>query len=343
MTTRLAKGRFMDLTWHSAEQTHTGKRRHHNEDAVLSWPDAQLWAVADGMGGHASGEVASKMAVDTLREFFRATSADPEATWPYKMDKARGYEENRLITGIKLANLRIHEAAQKNPQMHSMGTTVAGILVVEDGVLIGHVGDSRVYRIRDGKMEQLTSDHSLLNDYIKMKKLTPEEIENFPHKNVIVRELDDDKIPTRPISAGTPPGMPSVQEGVPSPFLLGLLAVSLTAAAPSESEQPAIDSLVAEVQAALAALEADPDIDEGAKLASREKYERALGRLRQAADYAAEADRYREAIRSGAISSASSMAGSHRSTTLSCIGGEMLTSTRASWSPALSRWEGPMP
>jgi protein phosphatase len=70
-----------------------------------------------------------------------------------------------------------------------MGTTVAGILVVEDGVLIGHVGDSRVYRIRDGKMEQLTSDHSLLNDYIKMKRLSEEEIENFPLKNVIVRAL----------------------------------------------------------------------------------------------------------------------------------------------------------
>ena len=77
----------------------------------LNRADAGFWVVADGMGGHASGEVASKMAVDTLREFFRATSADPEATWPYKMDKARGYEENRLITGIKLANLRIHEAA----------------------------------------------------------------------------------------------------------------------------------------------------------------------------------------------------------------------------------------
>ena len=169
--------------------THVGMKRTHNEDTFMLADEDNLYVVADGMGGHASGEVASKMAVETLREFFRATSADPEATWPYKMDKARGYEENRLITGIKLANLRIHEAAQRNPQMHSMGTTVAGILVVEDGVLIGHVGDSRVYRIRDGKMEQLTSDHSLLNDYIKMKRLSDDEIENFPLKNVIVRAL----------------------------------------------------------------------------------------------------------------------------------------------------------
>ncbi|MEM7136836.1 MAG: Stp1/IreP family PP2C-type Ser/Thr phosphatase [Myxococcota bacterium] len=169
--------------------THIGMKRTHNEDSFMVADEDSLYVVADGMGGHASGEVASKMAIETLREFFRSTSADPEATWPYKMDKSRGYEENRLITGIKLANLRIYETAQNDPQMHSMGTTVAGILVVEEGVLIGHVGDSRVYRIREGKMEQLTSDHSLLNDYIKMKRLSEEEIENFPLKNVIVRAL----------------------------------------------------------------------------------------------------------------------------------------------------------
>jgi protein phosphatase len=105
------------------------------------------------------------------------------------MDKSRGYEENRLITSIKLANLRIFEAAQRDPKLRGMGTTVVGILVVDDGVLIAHVGDSRVYRVRDGRLDQLTEDHSLLNDYIKMKRLSEEEIANFPHKNVIVRAL----------------------------------------------------------------------------------------------------------------------------------------------------------
>src|SRR5260221_8771081 len=152
------------------------------------------------MGGHASGEVASKMAVDTLREFFSATSDDPERTWPYKMDRSKGYEENRLITGIKLANLRIFESAQRDPRQRGMGTTIVAIFAVEDGVYIAHVGDSRGYRVRDGKLEQLTEDHSLLNDYIKMKRLTPEEIANFPHKNVIVRALgmkDTVKVDTR--------------------------------------------------------------------------------------------------------------------------------------------------
>ena len=169
--------------------TNVGMKRSHNEDNYVLIDEDHLYVVADGMGGHASGEVASQMAIDTLREFFRATSADPEATWPYKMDKSRGYEENRLITSIKLANLRIYEAAQRDPKLRGMGTTVVGIVVVEDGVLIAHVGDSRAYRVRDGQLEQLTEDHSLLNDYIKMKRLTEEEIANFPHKNVIVRAL----------------------------------------------------------------------------------------------------------------------------------------------------------
>jgi serine/threonine protein phosphatase PrpC len=169
--------------------TDVGKKRSVNEDSFMVIDDHNLYVVADGMGGHASGEVASRMAIETLRDFFAATANDPEATWPYKMDKSRGYEENRLITSIKLANLRIFEAAQRDPKLRGMGTTVVSILVVEEGVLISHVGDSRVYRFRNNQLEQLTEDHSLLNDYIKMKRLTPEEIANFPHKNVIVRAL----------------------------------------------------------------------------------------------------------------------------------------------------------
>src|SRR3954467_15614593 len=175
-------------------------KRTHNEDNFSILEESGLYVVADGMGGHASGEVASKMAIDTLREFFSATSDDPERTWPYKMDRSKGYEENRLITGIKLANLRIFESAQRDPRQRGMGTTIVAIFAVVDGVYVAHVGDSRVYRVRDGKLEQLTEDHSLLNDYIKMKRLTAQEIANFPHKNVIVRALgmkDTVKVDTR--------------------------------------------------------------------------------------------------------------------------------------------------
>ncbi len=173
----------------TAGETSVGMKRNHNEDSYAILSEDDLFIVADGMGGHASGEIASQMAIDTMRDFFRATSQDPEATWPYKMDKTRGYQENRLITGIKLANLRIFEAAQRNAGQRGMGTTMVALLAVDDGVLVGHVGDSRVYRLREGKLTQLTEDHSLLNDYIKMKRLSPEEIASFPHKNVIVRAL----------------------------------------------------------------------------------------------------------------------------------------------------------
>ena len=172
-----------------AGETNVGMKRTHNEDNFSIMEESGLYIVADGMGGHASGEVASKMAVDAMREFFAATANDPERTWPYKMDRSKGYEENRLITGIKLANLRIFESAQRDTRQRGMGTTVVALFAVEDGVYVAHVGDSRVYRMRDGTLEQLTEDHSLLNDYIKMKRLTPEEIANFPHKNVIVRAL----------------------------------------------------------------------------------------------------------------------------------------------------------
>jgi protein phosphatase len=183
-----------------AGETNVGMKRTHNEDNFDLLEDEKLFLVADGMGGHASGEVASKLAIETLRDFFVSTAQDPEATWPYKMDKSRGYEENRLITGIKLANLRIHESQQREPKLRGMGTTVAAILIIDEGVLVAHVGDSRVYRLRAGQLEQLTEDHSLLNDYIKMKRLSEEEIANFPHKNVIVRALgmkDTVKVDTR--------------------------------------------------------------------------------------------------------------------------------------------------
>src|SRR5499427_2929734 len=119
-------------------------------------PDFGLFMVADGMGGHASGEVASKMAVDAMQEFFSQTQEDPERTWPYKMDRSKGYEENRLITGIKLANLRIYESAQRDARQRGMGTTIVTMFAVEDGVYVAHVGDSRVYRFRESKLEQLT-------------------------------------------------------------------------------------------------------------------------------------------------------------------------------------------
>ena len=172
-----------------AGDTNVGMKRAHNEDALYLPEFERLAIVADGMGGHASGEVASRMAVETIAGFFRATQDEQQLTWPFKMDRGHRYDINRLVTSIKLANLKIHEQAQRDPRCHGMGTTVISALFLEDALIVGHVGDSRLYRQRDSRLDQLTEDHSLLNDYIKMKHLSPDEIAAFPHKNVIVRAL----------------------------------------------------------------------------------------------------------------------------------------------------------
>ncbi len=169
--------------------THVGMRRTHNEDNLALLPEESLYLVADGMGGHASGEVASQMAVETIMSFFRMTTRDEEVTWPFKEEKNLRYDENRLVAAIKFSNQRIYEAAAREARFKGMGTTIVTAFFTQGGAYLGHVGDSRGYRIRDGRIEQITDDHSLLNDYIKANKLTPEEIENFPHKNVIVRAL----------------------------------------------------------------------------------------------------------------------------------------------------------
>ncbi len=188
-----------------AGTTDVGRKRTHNEDAYLLLPEESLFCVADGMGGHASGEVAARIAVEEMAEFFRVTGRDDDATWPFPEDPARSYDENRLITGIKLANLRIHERARTDERLHGMGTTIVSASVPREGsaALIGHVGDSRAYLWRRGDLKQLTEDHSLLAEHMKAHALSPAEIKAFPHKNVILRalgmkpivEVDVDRVP----------------------------------------------------------------------------------------------------------------------------------------------------
>ncbi|HJZ87819.1 MAG TPA: Stp1/IreP family PP2C-type Ser/Thr phosphatase [Polyangia bacterium] len=172
-----------------AAKTDVGMKRTHNEDYFSLIEDEQLFIVADGMGGHASGEVASKMAADAVSEFYQRTK-DEDATWPYKMDRQLSYIENRLVCGIKLANYRIYEAASRDLRYKGMGTTIVAALVNGEKIYIAHVGDSRAYRLRNGSIHQITRDHSLLEDYKDAKPdMTDEEQRNFPHKNVITRAL----------------------------------------------------------------------------------------------------------------------------------------------------------
>jgi serine/threonine protein phosphatase PrpC len=172
-----------------AAKTDVGMKRNHNEDYFSLIEDEQLFIVADGMGGHASGEVASKLAAETVGEFYQRTK-DEDATWPYKVDRSLSYIENRLVCGIKLANFRIYESANRDIRYKGMGTTIVAAMIKGDKIYLAHVGDSRCYRIRGPKIEQLTRDHSLLEDYKEAKPdMTEEEQRNFPHKNVITRAL----------------------------------------------------------------------------------------------------------------------------------------------------------
>jgi protein phosphatase len=169
--------------------TNIGRKRDHNEDSIHLPTDARLAMVADGMGGHASGEVASRLAVDIVVEYFHDTADQQTLTWPYKVDRDLRADVNRMTTSIMLANLEIWERSQRESRFKGMGTTCVALYFLDDTAIIGHVGDSRCYRYRDRELTQLTEDHSLINDYIKMKRVTPEEAENWPHKNVIVRAL----------------------------------------------------------------------------------------------------------------------------------------------------------
>lgn len=174
----------------SAGLTDVGLQREHNEDTFRCLPEYGLYLVADGMGGHQSGEVASEMAAEGMRAFFEATEKD-DATWPFPIDPNLSLPENRLSAAIKMANKQIFDRSSTDDSTQGMGTTIVGILITPDkGVVhVAHVGDSRAYRVRDGEIEQLTRDHSLVNDYLMMMPDMPKEAMDVLPKNVITRAL----------------------------------------------------------------------------------------------------------------------------------------------------------
>lgn len=159
-------------------------RRSNNEDAICARPDLGLFVVADGLGGYDGGEVASTLAVETIAELVRRTAGDADVTWPYKIDPKRSIEENELIVATRLASERIN--AQRTGALEQMGSTIAVLKLVEGRAVIAHVGDSRVYRLRDGKLEQLTTDHSLVSQMIAAG-MQPDAA--FPWRHVITRAL----------------------------------------------------------------------------------------------------------------------------------------------------------
>jgi serine/threonine protein phosphatase PrpC len=174
----------------AAGRTDVGLQREHNEDSFVLLDQHGLFVVADGMGGHRSGDVASKLATETIASFFNTTARE-DATWPFQYDPTLSSEENRLLTGIKIANKSIYEHGVRSRDHQGMGTTIVGMLFSPEArrIYVGHVGDSRCYRIRDGKISQLTDDHSLLNDWLKAMPELPESQRSEVPRNVITRAL----------------------------------------------------------------------------------------------------------------------------------------------------------
>jgi serine/threonine protein phosphatase PrpC len=186
----LAKGAMPLMQAIAAGLSDVGLQREHNEDSFLVLNEYDLYVVADGMGGHRAGDVASRIATETISEFFKSTAND-DVTWPFHFDTNLSEEENRLLTGIRVANRQIFERSTRSREYQGMGTTVVGAMFSpkKQRMYIGHVGDSRCYRIRGGKIQQLTRDHSLINDYlVAMPDLTEEQRSELP-KNVITRAL----------------------------------------------------------------------------------------------------------------------------------------------------------
>ena len=169
--------------------THVGRERKNNEDAFRVSAETGLYLVCDGMGGHASGEIASQIAADGMVRFVSQDRHRPDAKWPAETPAGLPEEARVLEAAVRIANSEVFAAANANPLHKGMGTTVVGVLAGPQRLGLVHVGDSRIYRMREGELAQLTEDHSLLNFYIQTRPMSAEQIKQFAGKNVIVRAV----------------------------------------------------------------------------------------------------------------------------------------------------------
>jgi PPM family protein phosphatase len=169
--------------------TDVGRKRKGNEDSLFVNAEQNLFVVADGMGGHAAGEVASKIAVDAINEFVCLTAGDEEITWPFGLDENMSYDGNRLKTAVRFANRKVLEATKERAEYEGMATTVAAVLVDGASANLAHVGDSRVYLVRGEELVQLTSDHSWVNEQIQSGVISADQARSHPLRNVVTRAL----------------------------------------------------------------------------------------------------------------------------------------------------------
>jgi len=189
-------------------QTDVGRRRKLNEDNYLVDPETNLFAVCDGMGGHTAGEVASKLAIETLAAFIRKSAGEEkDITWPYGLEANLSFEANRLKTAIKLANKKVFKAADNREEYTGMGTTVVAALVAGNVLTVGSAGDSRCYLLSKGKLRQITRDDSWVSAAWAEGILSSDEIERHPLRNVITKAVGakdtlEVEVAEHPLAAG---------------------------------------------------------------------------------------------------------------------------------------------
>jgi protein phosphatase len=188
--------------------TDAGPVRRTNEDSLVIEPDLRLFAVADGMGGHNAGEIASQLAVESLAGFIRRSHDDSDFSWPYGIEPDMSYQANRLRTAINLANRRVFRAAESHDDYTGMGSTIAAVLFGPATVIVGHVGDSRVYLQHDNQVEQLTRDDTWAVAMLAEDPSSdPAALATHPMKHVLTnvlgsKEHTDIHVAEHPVNAG---------------------------------------------------------------------------------------------------------------------------------------------
>jgi PPM family protein phosphatase len=173
----------------SAGLTDVGRKRSHNEDSYLIDDELQLFVVADGMGGHAGGGTASRIAVETIDKELRGVRTSPTSPFKAETSLQDSPLPDFLRAAVEKACFEIYRAAQEDPRLAGMGTTVISLCVQHEHALFAHVGDSRAYLVRGELIQQISEDHSLVNEQIKAGMITPDEARHSRYKNIITRSV----------------------------------------------------------------------------------------------------------------------------------------------------------
>ena len=191
------------LSW--AVRSDPGLRRSTNEDCYCTRDDIGLYMVADGMGGHVAGEIASRIAVEAIQAFIEETAgADKNRTWPFPFDPTISLEANRLKAAFRIANRKIGAAIADSQELRGMATTASAVLFGSRSASVAHVGDSRVYVLREGNLEQITADHSWVEEQVRAGTMSRTAARQHPWRNVVTRALSGGEDPEVDVTEVSP-------------------------------------------------------------------------------------------------------------------------------------------